>query len=141
MGLAFLSQVGKQVRKRWDKHRIKLSTPDLFSQLAESVRTIVVVPLNGHDFCDGQRFELNVCGDRINVHHNRQLVGICDEPARSLVLAANEVGGKVLGVFQEMREHSGVAEIVVCVQPEASEPTEEKSQEEHEKRYSTKSAS
>src|SRR5439155_450366 len=138
MGLAFISKTGKQSRKRWDAQRIRLSTPNLFSQLAESVRTIVVVPLNGFDFCEGQRFELDVRGDRINVYHNRQLVGICDRPARSLLIAAKDVGGKILGEFQQMREHSGVAEIVVCVPPEVSEANEEKSVTEHEERYRTK---
>lgn len=140
MGLAFLSQRDKQARKRWDKQRIRLSAPDLFGQLAKSVKTVVVKPLNGFKFCPGQSFDVTLCEGRFYLYHNRELIGICDVPARSLVLAVAEVGGKVLGIFQEMREHSGVAEIIVCVEPEPSERSEEKTLEEHEKRYRTKHA-
>lgn len=143
MGLAFLSQIGKQFRKRWDEHRIRLSTPDLFGQLAKSVKTVVVKPMNGFKFGKGQKFEVAVSGgDRFCIYYNRQLVGICDDPALSLVQAAEAVGGKVLGLFHEMREHSGFADIIICVEPEptAAETAETLTVEEHEKRYRTKTA-
>jgi len=140
MGLAFLTQKDKQARKRWDKQRIRLSTPDLFGQLAKSVKTVVVKPLNGFGFCQGQSFDMTVREGRFYLYHNRELVGVCDDPARSLVLAVEEFGGKVLGMFQQMREHSGVAEIIVCVDPEPAEPADDKTAEHHEKRYRTKTA-
>ena len=140
MGLAFLTQKDKRVRKRWDAQRIRLSAPDLFGQLAKSVKTVVVKPLNGFEFCEGQTFELALRKGRFFLYYDRELVGVCDEPAQSLVLAAEECGGKVLGIFQEMREHSGVAEIIVCVEPQQPEPTDEKTVQEHEKQYRTKTA-
>ena len=140
MGLAFLCKTNKQIRKRWDVQRTRLSAPDLFSGLAKSVRTIVVVPCNGFEFSEGQRFELDVQeGGRFYAYHDRLLVGICDQPARSLLLAAKEVGGKVLGVFHEVREHSGVVEIIVCVDSESAEPSDGASAKDHEERYRTKS--
>jgi len=142
MGLAFLSQISKRFRKRWDEQRIRLSTPDLFGQLAKSVKTIVIKPLNGFKFCKGQQFDLTVREDRFYAYYKRQLVGVCDGPSQSLVLAAKEVGGKVLGVFHEMREHSGVADIMVCVEPEPAlaEAAKTMTVDEHEKRYRTKTA-
>jgi hypothetical protein len=137
MGLGFLSQKDKQVRKRWDRQRVRLSAPDLFGQLARSVKTVVVKPLNGFEFGQGQSFDLTLREGRFFAYHNRELVGICDDPSRSVMLAASEYGGKVLGIFQEMREHSGVAELIVCVEPE---PTDDSPAEDHEKRYRTKTA-
>jgi len=138
MGLAFLCKTNKQIRKRWDVQRMRLSTPDLFSGLAKSVRTIVVVPCNGFEFSNGQLFELDVQDGRFYAYHDRVLVGICDQPARSLLLAAKDLGGKVLGMFHEVREHSGVVEIIVCVEPESVEPSDGASAKDHEERYRTK---
>src|SRR5262245_12303035 len=112
MGLAFLTQKDKRTRKRWDLQRRRFSTPDLFGQLAKSVKTVVVKPLNGFEFSQGQEFELALRAERFFLYYERELVGVCDDPARSLMIVVEQCGGKVLGTFQEMREHSGLAEII-----------------------------
>ena len=115
MGADFISKAGKTYRKGWDRERKKLSIAELFNKMPESIRGITVTPFDLSKFCDGGRYELNVEEGRIFVYDKRETIGVCTEPPRSVLKAVAALGGKTLGVFLKVREHSGRVEVAVCL--------------------------
>jgi hypothetical protein len=115
MGADFISKAGKTYRKGWDRERRKLSIAELFNRMPERIRAIVVTPFDLPKFCDGGRYELSVQEGRIFVYSNRETIGVCTEPPRSVVRAISALGGRTLGVFLKVREHSGRVEVAVCL--------------------------
>jgi len=116
MGLAILTKCSKDVRKQWDGQRIRLSMPGLFTQLAPSIRTLVATPLNHHSFSPSDRYSLFLREGRLEVYIGLDLVGICKDPPRSILLATKAIGGRCLGLFHGTREISGLVEITVCLE-------------------------
>lgn len=115
MGADFISKAGKSYRKGWDRERRKLSIAELFNRMPESIRAITVTPFNLPKFCDGGRYELNIEEGRIFVYLNQEPIGVCTEPPRSVLTAIAALGGKTLGIFLKVREHSERVEVAVCL--------------------------
>jgi hypothetical protein len=123
MGADYISKSKKTHRKGWDRAKRKLSLDELFSQMPESIRTILVTPFNPSDiskFSEGGLFELHVEHDRIFVYLKRVCIGVCKEPPRSVLKAVNALGGKTLGLFHKLQEHSGLIEVVVCLNAQSN---------------------
>ena len=115
MGADFISKAGKTYRKGWDRERRKLSIAELFNKMPQSIRGITVTPCEISKFCDGGRYELDVQEGRIFVYLNRETIGVCPDPPRSVLAAVAALGGKTLGIFLKVREHSERVEVAVCL--------------------------
>ena len=123
MGADYLSKTKKTHRKGWDRAKRKLSLDELFSQMPKSIRTILVTPYEPSDpskFCEGGLYELNVDNGRIFVYSKRAEIGACKDPPRSVLLAVTALGGKTLGLFYKRQEHSGLVEVVVCLDAQSN---------------------
>lgn len=123
MGADYISKTKKSHRKGWDRAKRKLSLDELFSQMPESIRTILLTPYDPSDlskFCDGSLYELNVDHGRIFVYSKRVEIGVCKEPPQSVLKAVALLGGKTLGLFHKVQEHSGLVEVVVCLDTQSS---------------------
>jgi hypothetical protein len=118
MGADYISKTKKTHRKGWDRAKRKLSLDELLFQRPESIRNILVTPYDSSDlskFCQGAHYELNVEEGRIFVYSGRDSIGVCKEPPRSVLKAVASLGGKTLGFFSRVLEHSGLIEISVCL--------------------------
>lgn len=120
MGADFISKMKKGIRKGWDRERRRLSIAELFNRMPESIRAINVTPFEQAKFCEGDRYELNVKEGRIFVYSNQVTIGVCKEPPRSVLTAVAALGGKTLGLFIKVREHSGTVEVAVCLDTQSN---------------------
>ncbi|MGB7922013.1 MAG: hypothetical protein WCF57_02080 [Pyrinomonadaceae bacterium] len=119
MGADYISKTKKTHRKGWDRAKRKLSLDELFSQMPNKIRTILITPFDPSDpskFCEGGVYELQVEVDRIFVYSKRAPIGVCKETPRSVVKAVAALGGKTLGLFYKKQEHSGLVEVGVCLE-------------------------
>jgi hypothetical protein len=120
MGNDFLRKVTKSLRKGFDREYKRLTLADLgFRGTSRKVRTILCVPFGLENFKEGSVYELNLEDGRIYLYKERQRVGVCQDPPRSVALRLKEVGGKALGSFDKLREHSRLVEVVVGLNVEA----------------------
>ncbi len=120
MGNDFLRKVTKSLRKGFDREYKRLTLADLgFRGTSRNVRTILCVPFGLENFKEGSVYELNLEDGRIYLYKERQRVGVCQDPPRSVALRLKEVGGKALGSFDKLREHSRLVEVVVGLNVEA----------------------
>lgn len=123
MGADYLSKTKKSHRKGWDRAKRKLSLDELFSQMPDKIRTILVTPFDPSDsskFCEGGLYELHVKIDRIFVYSKRVPIGVCKETPRSVLTAVAALGGKTLGLFHKQQQHSGLVEVGVCLDTQSS---------------------
>jgi hypothetical protein len=122
MGMDFIQKAKRGFRKGWERGRQKLTSVDLFLRLpGRKIRTILVVPFGPENFHEGDQYELNVEHGRIFVYRERVPIGVCKEPSQSILNEMTDLGGKALGAFYKVREHSGFIEIVVCIGSHAKE--------------------
>jgi len=120
MGNDFIHKITKSLRKGFDREFKRLTLADLgFRGTSKKIRTISCVPFGLENFKEGFVYELNLEDERIYLYKERQRVGVCQEPPRSIVLALKALGGKALGSFYKLREHSKLAEIVIGLDFEA----------------------
>ena len=120
MGNDFIRKVTKSLRKGFDREYKRLTLADLgFRGTSRKVRTILCVPFGLENFKEGSVYELNLEDGRIYLYKERQRVGVCQDPPRSVALRLKEVGGKALGSFDKLREHSRLVEVVVGLNVEA----------------------
>jgi hypothetical protein len=120
MGIDFIRKVTKNLRKGFDREYRRLTLADLgFRGTSRKIRTILCVPFGLENFKEGSVYELNLEDGRIYLYKDRQRVGVCQDPPRSIVLQLKEVGGKALGSFDKLREHSKLAEVAVWLKVEA----------------------
>jgi hypothetical protein len=120
MGNDFIRKVTKSLRKGFDREYKRLTLADLgFRGASRKVRTILCVPFGLENFKEGSVYELNLEDGRIYLYKERQRVGVCQDPPRSVALRLKEVGGKGLGSFDKLREHSRLVEVVVGLNVEA----------------------
>lgn len=120
MGNDFIHKVTKSLRKGFDREFKRLTLADLgFRGTSKKIRTILCVPFGLENFKDGFAYELNLEDGRIYVYRDRQRVGVCEQPPRSVAVALKELGGKALGSFYKLRKHSNVVEIVIGLDFEA----------------------
>jgi hypothetical protein len=111
MGIDFIRKTKGSIRKCRDKHKAKLST-----QLVANVKdviTILVKPKNGFCFSDGQLYELHLAEGCLGVYFKRQLIGISETDDSLLIQTIEEYGGKALGKFHAIRQHSGRIDVSV----------------------------
>lgn len=120
MGNDFIRKVTKNLRKGFDREYTRLTLADLgFRGTSKKIRTILCVPFGLENFKEGSIYELHLEDGRIYLYRDRQRVGVCQEPPRSIALRLKEVGGKALGSFDKLRPHSKLAEVVVGLNAEA----------------------
>jgi hypothetical protein len=120
MGIDFIRKVTKNLRKGFDREYRRLTLADLgFRGTSRKIRTILCVPFGLENFKEGSVYELNLEDGRVYLYKDRQRVGVCQDPPRSIVLQLKEVGGKALGSFDKLREHSKLAEVAVWLKVEA----------------------
>jgi hypothetical protein len=122
MGADYISKTKKTQRKGWDRAKRKLSLDELFSQMPDKIRTILITPFDPSDhtkFAEGGFYELHVEVDRIFVYSKRVAIGVCKEPPRSVLKAVAALGGKTLGLFHKRQAHSGLVEVGVCLDTQA----------------------
>lgn len=122
MGMDFILKAKRGFRKGFDRERTKLTLADLgFRGLPKKIRTISCKPFGMENFSEGSRYELNVEHGRIFIYLNRMTVGVCEYPPQSVLSELIQLGGKALGLFHKIREHSELVEIVVCLGSQANE--------------------
>jgi len=120
MGNDFIQKTKRSFRKGLDRERwrLTLAEPGLFGT-SRKRRTLSCVPFDLSHFGEGMKFELNLENGRIFLYSNRVSVGVCKEPPQSILQELSTVGGKALGVFHKLREHSGMVEIAIALESES----------------------
>lgn len=122
MGMDFIQKAKRGFRKGWDRERSKLSLADLgFRGVPKKIRTISCKPFSLENFVEGRQYELNVEHGRVFIYHKRVTIGVCEFPPQSVLNELIQLGGKTLGSFHKIREHSGLVEIIVCLSSQAGE--------------------
>jgi hypothetical protein len=121
MGSDYISKSKKSHRKGWDLSRRKFSMDEMFAEKPESIRTILITPFDPSDltkFSDGP-CELNIEDGRIFAYSKqRQSIGVCKEPPRSIQNAVAALGGKTLGMYRQRQKYSGNIEVSIYLGPQ-----------------------
>lgn len=114
MGIDFIHKTKATQKKGWDKAKQKLSIDDLFSFAPEKIRTIQVKPEPSTEFCEDDTYMLRIQEGVILVYLGQNILGVCKNPALSVVKKIQEGGGMSIGKLHQKREISGTVDIAVC---------------------------
>lgn len=113
MGNDFLDKTKGTFEKGWDQGYQDLARRDLFTTSPESMRTIIVKPVNGSAFSQSDVYELRQNQDHISVYRDGHMVGVCERPGQFVLNSMGNLGGLTVGKVNRFRVKSGSVDIAV----------------------------
>jgi hypothetical protein len=113
MGLDFLRRTAKSSTKAWDRGKLELSMPSLFSQQPDRQSRAVQVDCFDGIRLSGTEVTLHLQGQNIVVVQENMRVGMVERPPPDLVANIREAGGCALGQVQSFNELSWTADVKV----------------------------
>lgn len=124
MGVDFIRRTAKTFEKSWDRHRVLLSTPDLFTRQPQGTARSVaadLVPVSGHgrsinpgDIVTVQEAQPNDTNCRLIALSGLSVVARFVDPPPEVVDAVRESFGVARGTIERIHAISGVVEISLC---------------------------
>lgn len=113
MGNEFIGRTKDTYRKGLARNTRVLTYADLFTMNPEDRRTIVVRPDDVNCFRTGDKLILHLESAEILVYSSRRRIGVSINTPQSIVNRLEELGGKTIGALHNIREHSGLVDVVV----------------------------
>lgn len=115
MGVDFIRKAAPTHRKSWDRARVDLATPDLFTRQPDcSDRTVAASLLDNHQLQEGDTVIIQATGSDLIVMQGLSAVAQVINPPLDLVNAINISCGLAQGIVEHVYEISGVVNISVC---------------------------
>ena len=114
MGLDFVRRVAKSFKKKWDRGREELATPDLFTQHPElKKRRIVIRAAPGCKLEVNQEYLVRVESENIMVYKGENFVGAgkgCPSEVRGTIESS---GGYAVAKVEQVHPLSGAADVTL----------------------------
>jgi hypothetical protein len=115
MGIDFTSKCAKSFKKSWDRHRVSLATPTLFTQQPTCLaRTAAADIANGVTLQRGETVTVQLCGTNLVAMRGLSPVANFVDPSPDLVSAIQESFGVARGTVEQINNIAGMVEISVC---------------------------
>ena|ERR1700736_3296458 len=114
MGLDFIKQCAPTFQRSWDRNRVHLSEPDLFTRFpAIKDQTYRAIGKEGVEFQVGQEYVLKLEGNSLLVCERNLGIGTINDAPRTLVEAVTAGNGVALGVVESVLVDGRVANMTV----------------------------
>jgi hypothetical protein len=113
MGNEFFNRNKGAIRKCRDKETEKIAAELI--PIVDEFQIISFTPLIQKEFCENQKFEIRLEGNRVILYHERNLVGISENISPTLVDSIQKAGGTTLGAFDRFRPHSRQLDVSVAL--------------------------
>lgn len=114
MGLDFIRRASKGFTKAWDRGRVSLAQPTLFTRHPESRRRTVIAELSpGCRVSVGMELMVCVDGERLILLEEISEVGCVECPPADSVDAIRTTGGHALGHVVCINPISGTADVEI----------------------------
>lgn len=115
MGVDFMRRVKKTFTKSWDRARVRLCTPDLFTQPPDCAGHSVAFDLLGEsNLKPGDLVTVEKDGADLVAWSCLTPVGRAPNPPANIVKAIDDACGIAKGTIYQVHPVSGVAEITLC---------------------------
>lgn len=112
MGLDFIRQRAKAFKRAWDRHRISLTTPTLFSVDPECAPRTAVATLDS-ELKPGSRMLVRAHPRGLTGYQGHTPVAVFVDPPADVVAAVRRSGGHAEGrVVSTIDDH--IAEVALC---------------------------
>jgi hypothetical protein len=115
MGIDWQSKCAPTWERTWDRGRVELSKPNLFTQTAPPLEcTFRAKPRGPHEFKIGDTYQLRVEGEFIRVIYGVVVVGDSVMVSTRILKTIRERGGDIAcGIVRDVFEFSKAADIAV----------------------------
>jgi hypothetical protein len=115
MGVDFIRQRAKSFRKLWDRHRLELTTKDLFSREPDCITRGAVARVLGSDRVEeGTPLLLVVQGETLVAMREMRPVAVLVRPPASLLTLIEESGGYADGRVEGPSPAANLIQITIC---------------------------
>jgi hypothetical protein len=114
MGLDFIRQCAPAFQRSWDRNRVHLSEPTLFTEFpALRDQTYRAIAKDGFAFQQGQELLVKLEEGLLLVCDRNLVIGTINQPPVDLVDAMTAVNGFALGVVQNVLVEGRAADLSV----------------------------
>lgn len=115
MGLEFIRKAAPTFKKSWDRHRVSLATPTLFTQQPTCVaRTAAADLANNATLEKGDTVIVQLNGTTLVAMRGLSKVAYFIAPSPALVSAIQQSCGVARGTVEQINSIAGVVEISIC---------------------------
>jgi hypothetical protein len=115
MGIEFIRTRAKTFKKSWDRHRVSLATPTLFTQQPVCAARTAAADLTGcATLQKGDTVIVQLNGTRLVAMRGLSEAAYFTDPPPELVSAVRESYGVARGTVEQINTIAGVAEISIC---------------------------
>ncbi len=115
MGAEFIRKAAKGFQKSWDRRRVELATPDLFTRPAScAARTAEADIVGDARLRLGDAVTVQASENGLIAMRGLNVVARFHTPSADLVAAVRSACGVAKGIVEQIHPLSGVAEISVC---------------------------
>lgn len=115
MGADFIEKATPSFKKAWDRGRVELATPDLFTQAPTSVaRTFIADIVSGQCLQIGEQVIVEIEAADLVIHRGNTEVARSTAPPVELMRVVEASCGIAKGTVEQVHELACVAEISLC---------------------------
>jgi hypothetical protein len=115
MGVDFIDKVKDKWRKGWSRERRRYSIRDFYLAASQSPPKIEVRPFKSSAFRPDCPYELHVESGRVFVYDEGRCIGVCTTPPRPVLREIASLGGRTLGVCQELPKNENLIDVSVLL--------------------------
>ena len=114
MGLEFIRKAAPTFKKSWDRHRVSLATPTLFTQQPVCVARIAVADLASAATLEkGDTVTVQLNGTKLVAMRGLSEVAYFTAPSPALVSAVQQSCGVARGTVEQIHSIASVVEISI----------------------------
>jgi hypothetical protein len=115
VGADFIRKAAKTFTKSWDRHRLDLATPTLFTaEPSCAASTVVADIVDGVTLREKERLTVQTLNGRVIALRGLSTVAVINNPSTEIVAALDAACGMAQGTVEHIHRLSGVADISLC---------------------------
>jgi hypothetical protein len=115
MGADFIRKAAKTFTKSWDRHRLDLATPTLFTTEPSCVASTVAADIvDGVTLREKERLTVQTLNGQLVALRGLSTVAVINKPSAEIAAALDAACGIAQGTVEHVHTLSGVADISLC---------------------------
>ena len=115
MGADFIRKAAKSFTKSWDRHRLALATPTLFTIGPTCAsRSVAADIIDGVALLEGERLTVQTVNGQTVALRGLSTVAVIKNPSADIAAALDAACGIAQGTVEHIHKLSGVADISLC---------------------------
>ena len=115
MGADFIEKATPSFKKSWDRERVKLATPDLFTRQPDCAARTAAADIIGEARLQvGDRLTVELQDDVLVARRGNSTVARFSDPPQEVIEAMKTSHGIAKGTVEQVNDLSRVAEISLC---------------------------